>query len=168
MIGRIWAWLALPALLCGCTVATYPEAGGGAPTATLVFAKGHQSGLTYSGSQTYSISENQACTDTKKAAVLLWTTPHSQEAHVAAGHRIVVLASTTYFYSNGGPYSGVGSTNCGGAASFVLEAGHTYDITQFQDFGDRCLMSVLDEATRQKPPTLKTSDHDSCGPALKD
>ncbi len=166
MMKRLWTWIAVPALLCGCTMASYPEAPGGAPTATLVFSKGHESGFGYSGSQTYSISENMECTDLKKAAVLLWTTPHSEEAHVAAGHRITVMAVTTYFY--GGPYTEHGNTTCEGAASFVLEAGHSYDVSQLEQFGGKCHMSVLDSATRQKPPGIKFIDEASCNRALKD
>jgi hypothetical protein len=166
MKKTILAWIAVPALLCGCTMVSYPEAQGGAATATLIFSKGHESGLGYSGSQTYSISENMECTDTKKAAVLLWTTPHSEEARIAAGHRIVVMAVTTYFY--GGPYTYHGNTTCEGAVSFVLEAGHSYDVSQIEKFGNDCHISVLDSATRQKPPGIKGIGEASCSRVLKD
>jgi hypothetical protein len=153
--------------LAGCAsvpkVASAPRS---APAAEIVVVKGHQSGFGYAGSQTYMLSQNGQCTDSRQIATLLWTTSASKAVRIPQA-RIVVLATTTYFSSMGaetGAQGGAtGMKSCVGAVAFTARQDHSYEVTQKAPYyGSGCHMEVTDKTTGRPPEDLRKSDHGTC------
>jgi hypothetical protein len=167
---RLLAFAAIAITIAGCTFVHYPEPEAGVPTATLTFFKGLQeSDYRDSSAQDYKISENRQCTDLHSAAILGQGMPDSEDAHVAAGHRIVLLASTTIFHPkiiDGQDYlqSGI----CESSASFIVEAGHTYRVKHTGAIFRSCAIEVIDAATNAPPASLKQSRQKDCSPQIAD
>lgn len=138
-----------------------------AGTAVIRLSKGYKSGLGFVGNQTYQLSRNGECKDLETVATMLWTTPNQTTLKTAAGHRIVLLATTMYITSAPTPgLQGPVEMNakaCDGAVRFQAEDGHSYDVTQQAPFaGPGCTMQVLDKATGQPPADLEVGDYAFC------
>jgi hypothetical protein len=163
------AALAVAALLAPAGCASVPKVESVAKSeaaATVTVVKGHQSGFGYAGSQTYMLSQNGQCTDSRLIATLLWTTAGGKSVRLRPG-RIVVLATTTYYSSYGvepSPQGGAtGMKSCYGAVAFTAEEGHGYEVTEKAPYyGSGCHMQARDLATGRPPADLRVSDHATC------
>ncbi|MBI3678367.1 MAG: hypothetical protein HY243_17290 [Proteobacteria bacterium] len=164
---RIVATAAFTAMLITPLLAedSLPNSDTAEPSAQITFTKGYKNGFGVSGTQVYGISQTDDCSNIQYLDKLSWFTASSRSTRVAGGHRVYVLASTTYFYSTLGPtlYVQVNQTDCGGGgASFIAEVGHSYNVTEDAPFRKQCTMQVTDVQTGASPASLQMGLPESC------
>lgn len=166
--------LTASAAVAGCTLARYPEPPSGTPTATLTFHREIPANITEGIAQNFRLSPISGTgycpdADTHMAAMLSMFSDH-EDAHVAAGQRIAVLADTHSMRSADVNYQpGMEQGLCISAGSFVPEAGHSYQVRHTYDIIHvRCRVDVVDAATNAPPASLKRSGKDVCDHELAD
>jgi hypothetical protein len=98
----------------------------------------------------------------------LWSTPDTRTGHAPAPGVINVLAVTSYLHDTGTHYvpGGIGfdmaNSQCILTASFRVEPGHTYDITQDSTFMRSCTVLVTDAASGQPVQGLQIRRGTAC------
>lgn len=148
-IGAPLSFAAIFAVFSVVACATYTPPGEGQSSAKLIFIKSAD----LQGSQTYFKARSDTCEPPLPVVTLgmqgmLWDNTNAPVS-VVADERLFVKG--TSLLTGGIGY--VHTSICSSFASFVPEAGHTYELTQTN--GRKwCHMRVRDQATSAPPPTF--------------
>jgi hypothetical protein len=137
-------------------------------TATVTFVKGYKETLRPVRSQTYTLAVRATC-DSRglyKQAAFIFPGRTRKSHKVAAGAPVEISGSMTSAMPTNMRFAPNASgttmtyemdrTNCYDFAAFTVEGGHSYTVHQEWQ-GERCMMSVVDDATGRPPADLARS-----------
>ncbi|UOF17015.1 hypothetical protein IEQ11_10455 [Lysobacter capsici] len=162
--------LAAAGLLSGCGPRYYKPQSPGGGTATLNMSRGamHLGGRSLQVYAGYRDSRCSRSTGTGRLGWMLTYATVDKTAVVDAGQRLYLIAGL-HEYSVGGPPDqssapGMYMTHgtCRNLASFIPQAGHSYEIIQEQHRPHTCELRVLDQGTDAAPSDLTVEDPRNC------